>query len=76
MRPADLDLALRTRAALASGAAREAREIAGARQADVAEAIGVSRQAVSKWEAGLCSPSTAHALAYGRLLRQLARRAA
>lgn len=76
MRPAELALAASTRADLASGRAAVHRRAAGARQADVAETIGVSRQAVSKWEMGLCAPSSAHALAYGRLLRQLARGAA
>lgn len=76
MRSADLALVAATRADLASGRARQSRVDAGVRQADVAETIGVTRQAVSKWEAGLCSPSAPHALAYGRLLRQLARQAA
>lgn len=33
----------------------------------VAEAIGVSRQAVSKWETGLSDPSTANLLALAKL---------
>lgn len=33
----------------------------------VAEALGVSRQAVSKWEKGLSSPSTANLLALAKL---------
>ena len=33
----------------------------------VAEAIGVSRQAVSKWEKGLSSPSTTNLLALAKL---------
>ena len=33
----------------------------------VAEAIGVSRQAVSKWETGAADPSTANLLALARL---------
>ena len=33
----------------------------------VAEAVGVSRQAVSKWEKGLSSPSTANLLALAKL---------
>jgi DNA-binding XRE family transcriptional regulator len=76
MRSADLALVAATRADLASGRARQSRADAGVRQADVAETLGVTRQAVSKWEAGLCSPSAPHALAYGRLLRQLGRKAA
>ena len=33
----------------------------------MAEAIGVSRQAVSKWETGAADPSTANLLALARL---------
>ena len=33
----------------------------------VAEAIGVSRQAVSKWETGAADPSTANLLALAKL---------
>ena len=33
----------------------------------VAESIGVSRQAVSKWETGAADPSTANLLALARL---------
>ena len=33
----------------------------------VAETLGVSRQAVSKWERGEADPSTANLLALGRL---------
>jgi DNA-binding XRE family transcriptional regulator len=76
MRPADLALIAQTRTDLASGRARAAREAAGVRQSEVAAAIGVSRPAVSQWESGKSAPGTAHALAYGRLFRDLARRAA
>jgi DNA-binding XRE family transcriptional regulator len=76
MRPAELALVAAIRADLASGAAARGRREAGARQSDVAAVLGVSRQAVSKWEAGICSPSAPHALAYGRLLRTLGKKAA
>jgi len=33
----------------------------------VAEALGVSRQAVSKWESGLSDPSTSNLIALGKL---------
>ena len=33
----------------------------------VAEAVGVSRQAVSKWETGAADPSTANLLALAKL---------
>lgn len=73
MRPADLALIAQTRADLKSGRAREA---AGIHQGEVAAVVGVSRVAISQWEAGVTAPTTAHTLAYGRLLRDLARRAA
>ena len=46
---------------------RSLREQAGLTQEDVAEAMDVSRQAVSKWEQGLSEPSTANLLALARL---------
>ena len=45
----------------------------------VAEAVGVSRQAVSKWESGLSCPSTSNLLTlaklYGVSMEQLLRQA-
>lgn len=76
MRPADLATVSRIRDDLASGAARQARIISGARQSDVAGELGVSRSAVGHWETGLAVPSAEHALAYGRLLARLGRKAA
>lgn len=76
MRPSDLALIAQTRADLRSGRAREARAVAGVRQSEVAEALSVTRTAVSHWEAGRSTPDSGHALAYGRLLRDLARLAA
>lgn len=76
MRPADLANAARIRAELKAGAAREARIASGASGADVARVLGVTRQAVFYWETGRNVPSVAHALAYGRLLAALAKRAA
>ena len=35
----------------------------------VAEAIGVSRQAVSKWESGSCDPSTSNLIALSKLYK-------
>ena len=35
----------------------------------VAETIGVSRQAVSKWESGECDPSTSNLIALAKLYR-------
>lgn len=76
MRPADLALISATRADLKSGRATIARTAAGIRQFEVAGALGVTRAAVSHWEAGRSVPSAEHALAYGRLLRQLGKAAA
>lgn len=76
MRPADLASVSRVRADLVSGAARSTRVSSGTSAAEVASALGVSRQSVSAWERGLSVPSAAHALAYGRLLASLARPAA
>lgn len=75
MRPSDLAAAVRVRADLASDAAREAREKAGITAADMARALGVSRQAVSSWETGAAVPTLEHALAYGKVLRDLAKAA-
>lgn len=75
MRPADLAAAVRIRADLASGTARQAREAAGITAADMARAIGVSRQAVSSWETGAVVPTLEHALAYGKVLTALIRQA-
>lgn len=73
MRPSDLAAAVRTRAELASKAAREARENAEITAADMARTIGVTRQSVSSWETGATEPTLEHALAYGRVLRELAK---
>lgn len=76
MRPADLALIARTRADLASGAARAAREAAKVSRAEIAEAAGVSRQAVFAWETGQSVPSARNALAYAKALAAVGRRAA
>lgn len=46
---------------------REQRTRCKMTQEFVAEAVGVSRQAVSKWESGAADPSTANLLALARL---------
>ena len=43
------------------------RRRAGYTQESLAEVLGVSRQAVGKWEKGLSSPSTANLLALAKL---------
>ena len=55
------------------------RKRCGMTQEFVAEAVGVSRQAVSKWESGLSCPSTSNLLTlaklYGVSMEQLLRQA-
>ena len=48
-------------------ALRDHRQRCGMTQEFVAEALGVSRQAVSKWETGAAEPSTSNLLALARL---------
>ena len=47
---------------------REYRTRCGMTQEFVAEALGVSRQAVSKWESGRADPSTTNLIALAKLL--------
>ncbi len=46
---------------------KEYRQQSGMTQEYVAEALGVSRQAVSKWETGAAEPSTSNLLALAKL---------
>ena len=48
-------------------ALKDHRQRCGMTQEYVAEALGVSRQAVSKWETGAAEPSTSNLLALARL---------
>jgi DNA-binding XRE family transcriptional regulator len=62
----------RTRRDLPSPAMRRAiREDAGVSQAMIGRDLGVSRQAVCRWEAGTRNPRGELAGAYARLLREL-----
>jgi len=76
VRPAELALIASSRADMMSGKARAARESAGLSPAEVASALGVSRQTVGLWESGKRKPTADHALAYGRLLARLRKEAA
>ena len=52
------------------GRIREARRNAGLSQEKLAEQIGVSRQAVTKWEAGQAAPSTENLLRLAEALHR------
>jgi DNA-binding transcriptional regulator YiaG len=54
-----------------SGEARQIRQQAGLSLAEIAEAVGVGRATVYRWETGLRSPHGAPARRYGSLLRAL-----
>lgn len=51
---------------------QQLRVAAGLTQAEVADAIGVQRVAVARWEAGLTQPHRGNRLKYAHLLRRLA----
>lgn len=76
MRPSDLASAARTRALLRSGEAARLRDEAEVTAAELARALGVTRQAVRSWETGAAVPTAEHALAYGKALAALERKAA
>ena len=76
MRPSDLILLTEMRESCRTGTARQARQQAELTLREVAEACGVTARAVALWETGQRTPTGPPALEYGKLLRQLARRAA
>jgi transcriptional regulator with XRE-family HTH domain len=47
------------------------REDLGLSQEDVAQAVGVHRETVSRWERGLCYPRGRHLVDYATLLARL-----
>ncbi|WP_331749932.1 helix-turn-helix domain-containing protein (plasmid) [Streptomyces sp. NBC_01707] len=51
---------------------QQLRLAAGLTQTEVADAIGVKRLAVARWEAGLAQPHRGNRRAYAHLLRRLA----
>jgi transcriptional regulator with XRE-family HTH domain len=75
----DLVLIARVRDDLRTGRARQEREAAGLKVAEIAERAGVTPAAVRLWERcgpdgkPLRVPDAAHALAYGRALEAVAK---
>jgi transcriptional regulator with XRE-family HTH domain len=68
----ELKQSVRTRQALPAPSARRAlRQAAGVSLADVASVVGVSRQAVGLWEAGLRRPRGRNLDSYLHVLRAL-----
>lgn len=51
--------------------AKAIRTSAGATQAEIAEAVGVDRSAVTQWESGTRRPDREHAEKYAEVLRAL-----
>ena len=72
----ELSLIAQTRAALADGSARDRREAARVRLGEFAAALGRAPSTVSQWERRIRTPGAADALAYGRQLAALERKAA
>jgi DNA-binding transcriptional regulator YiaG len=69
----ELLLLREVREATRSGRARRIRELAVVPQSAIAQAVGVSESAVSRWENGKRAPRGAAALAYGRALQELSK---
>jgi DNA-binding transcriptional regulator YiaG len=68
----DLTQRLRRRRELPSPDVRRAlRQVAGASQSDIAEVVGVTRQAVQYWEAGTRTPRGANLERYVAVLQAL-----
>ena len=68
-----LDL-VRVRRMAATGVARQIRMEAGLSQAEIADAVGVHRVTLFKWENGRQRPKGPRALRYGEVLDELAAR--
>jgi DNA-binding XRE family transcriptional regulator len=73
MRHADLLMLTEMRESCTTGVARKLREAARLTQREVGESCDVSGQTIALWETGKRTPTGAPALAYAKLLRQLAR---
>jgi transcriptional regulator with XRE-family HTH domain len=69
----DVEVLIEVREACRSGKARQLRLAAGLTQGEIARACGVTDAAVTRWEAGDRRPTGERAVAYGRVLREVAR---
>jgi DNA-binding XRE family transcriptional regulator len=65
-------LLVEAREAARSGRGARLRAIAGLSQTELGSAIGVSGTCISRWESGERQPRGAAAVAYARMLRELA----
>ncbi len=68
----NLELLIEGRAAVRSGRGRELRLLAGLSQAELAELVGVTPAAISRWEAGDRRPTGDRAIAYATALHRIA----
>jgi DNA-binding transcriptional regulator YiaG len=76
VKPSELLIIAEAREAADSGTARAARTGARLTQREIGSACGVSAKTVAMWETGQRTPQGAAALAYGKVLRELARKTA
>lgn len=67
-------LLVEARTYASTGQAVAIRQAAGLSQGEIARAIGTTRSSISRWEAKLRRPSGPPAIAWARLLRELAKR--
>jgi DNA-binding XRE family transcriptional regulator len=68
----EVTLLIEARQACMTGAGARLRKQAGLTKSEVARVVGVTPAAGLRWESGVARPGEHNALAYGRLLRQLA----
>lgn len=69
--PSEVKEISRVRNLAGSGLAKDIRIRAGLSQAEIANALGVDRSTIHRWEVGERRPGATAALAYGRLLSEL-----
>ncbi len=68
----DIKLLIAAREASASGRGAQLRKAANLSQVEIGNACGVSAPCVCRWEDGTRRPTGAAAVAYGRVLREIA----